>query len=335
VPIITSNISGYGSNSVIGISGSIVFQNPQIPGSDTTFFVSGSSSARAVFAGTMVVSGSLVTSGSSFLGDNTGEDTLQVKAATFLLGTTSIGTTSSTSVLIVSGSSSAATPVVTIKGGVSSPADAAGLLDVQNSSGSSLLFVTGTLGTIGGRVGIGTNNPQATLHVSSSYGGSSHGIKIGSPNAFGVATNTYTSLQHSFYGGDGATVRLTIDSGGNILAGGSLGFIANTARLYVTGSSTSTDQGIVYKSGSPVATGDHLSIQNSSGTSLFSVNSNGNTYASEGSTGMTSGFFYIPAAAGPPTAVPSTISGRVPMYYDSSNNRFYIYNGSWKQVALS
>lgn len=334
MPIITSNISGYGSNSVIGISGSIVFQNPQIPGSDTTFFVSGSSSARAVFAGTMVVSGSLVTSGSSFLGDNTNEDTLQVKATSLLLGSTAIGTTSTTSLLTVSGSSSASIPTMTIKGGVVSPTDGAGLLDVQNSAGTSIFFVTGALGTIGGRVGIGTKNPLAVLHVTSNYGGSSHGIQIGAPNVFGVATNTYTSLQHNFYGGDGTT-RLTIDASGNILAGGSLGFVANTARLYITGSSTSTDSGIVYRSGSPTATGDHLSIQNSSGTSLFSVNSNGNTYTSEGSTGMSNGFFYIPAAAGPPTAVPSTISGRVPMYYDSSNNRFYIYNGSWKQVALS
>lgn len=61
----------------------------------------------------------------------------------------------------------------------------------------------------------------------------------------------------------------------------------------------------------------------------------GNVYAGSGTTGMTNGFFHIPAAAGAPTGVPSAISGRVPMYYDTTNNKFYIYNGAWKAVTLT
>lgn len=53
------------------------------------------------------------------------------------------------------------------------------------------------------------------------------------------------------------------------------------------------------------------------------------------STTMADGFFYIPAAAGVPTGVPTAVSGQVPMYYDSTNNRFYIYNGAWRSVALT
>jgi hypothetical protein len=275
VPIITSNISGYGSDSIIGISGSIVFTNPQLSGSDTTFFVSGSSSARAVFAGTMIVSGSLVTSGSTFLGDNSDEDLFRVKATSSLQGRTSIGTTSTTSLLTVSGSSIPSMPTMTVSGGVSSPTDGAGLFDVQNSGGTSILFVTGTLGTIGGRVGIGTNSPAARFHVVGSYGGSSHGIQIGAPNLLGVASNTYTSLQHTFYGGDGTTHRLIIGTNGNLLAGGNLGLVTNTARLLVTGSSTASDQGIVYKSGVTSPIGALLDIQNSSGRSLLSVSGSG------------------------------------------------------------
>jgi len=51
-------------------------------------------------------------------------------------------------------------------------------------------------------------------------------------------------------------------------------------------------------------------------------------------TTATDGFFYIPTCAGIPTGVPTAKTGRVPMMYDSTNNKFYIYNGAWKSVAL-
>lgn len=47
-------------------------------------------------------------------------------------------------------------------------------------------------------------------------------------------------------------------------------------------------------------------------------------------TTATDGFPYIPACAGTPTGVPTAITGYVPMAYDSTNNKFYIYNGGWK-----
>jgi hypothetical protein len=65
------------------------------------------------------------------------------------------------------------------------------------------------------------------------------------------------------------------------------------------------------------------------------VTSAGNVQAGSGTTTMTDGFFYIPAAAGAPTGVPTAIAGRVPMYYDTTNNEFYVYNTAWKKVALT
>jgi hypothetical protein len=62
----------------------------------------------------------------------------------------------------------------------------------------------------------------------------------------------------------------------------------------------------------------------------------GNVHAASGTTTMTDGFFYIPAAAGAPTGTPTAISGRVPMYYDTTNDQFYIRNGAnWRKVTLT
>jgi hypothetical protein len=52
-------------------------------------------------------------------------------------------------------------------------------------------------------------------------------------------------------------------------------------------------------------------------------------------TTATDGFLYIPTCAGAPTGVPTAYTGRVPMVYDSTNNKFYIYNGAWKSVTLA
>jgi len=70
VALITNNISGSASgNSVIGVTGSLIFGNvatlPGFPGSDVTFFVSGSRTGKAdgqnvaVFGGDTVISGAL------------------------------------------------------------------------------------------------------------------------------------------------------------------------------------------------------------------------------------------------------------------------------------
>jgi hypothetical protein len=53
-------------------------------------------------------------------------------------------------------------------------------------------------------------------------------------------------------------------------------------------------------------------------------------------TNATDGFFSIPSGPGAPTGTPTSLySGVLPMYYDSANNKLYIYNGAWRGVVLS
>ena len=60
----------------------------------------------------------------------------------------------------------------------------------------------------------------------------------------------------------------------------------------------------------------------------------GGTEVAAGSTTMASGFVNIPAAAGVPTGAPTNPSGNVPLYYDSTNHKIYVYSGgTWRSTA--
>lgn len=67
------------------------------------------------------------------------------------------------------------------------------------------------------------------------------------------------------------------------------------------------------------------------------LDSNGNVVVGRVAlaTNAADGFLYIPTCAGAPTGTPTAFSGRAPIIFDSSNNKLYLYNGSWKGVTLS
>lgn len=46
-------------------------------------------------------------------------------------------------------------------------------------------------------------------------------------------------------------------------------------------------------------------------------------------------YIYLPTIAGAPSATPMPPAGTVAAIYDITNNKLYVYNGSWKSVTLS
>lgn len=54
-----------------------------------------------------------------------------------------------------------------------------------------------------------------------------------------------------------------------------------------------------------------------------------------GTTTQAAGFLNCSAAAGAPTGVPTNPTGNVPLYYDTTNQRLYVYNGAWRSVLLA
>jgi hypothetical protein len=53
-------------------------------------------------------------------------------------------------------------------------------------------------------------------------------------------------------------------------------------------------------------------------------------------TTATTGFMYAPTCPGPPTGVPVTQTGLVPLVIDSTDNQLYGYiGGAWKAITLS
>lgn len=47
------------------------------------------------------------------------------------------------------------------------------------------------------------------------------------------------------------------------------------------------------------------------------------------------GFLYIPTVVGAPTGVPTTRAGGAAMVFDTTNNKIWLYNGSWKGVVIA
>jgi hypothetical protein len=52
-------------------------------------------------------------------------------------------------------------------------------------------------------------------------------------------------------------------------------------------------------------------------------------------TTATTGFAFLPTCAGAPTGTPLAQAGYVPMVFDTTNNKIWIYNGTWKGIVVT
>jgi hypothetical protein len=148
-----------------------------------------------------------------------------------------------------------------------------------------------------GNVGIGQLSPASKLHIRQDQDGTIRTI-IQNRNGSGTPLSELTFITSAFDFSDNRYAYIQSGGGGN---------------TYLSFGTSN--------SGTP---NERMRIDNV-----------GNIYGTSGNTAMTSGFFYIPAAGGAPSGVPTAVAGRVPMYYDTTNNNFYIYNGAWKKILLA
>lgn len=165
------------------------------------------------------------------------------------------------------------------------------------------------------RFGIGVN-PDSTLHIKT-VGGANLGLKIESTNS-----GNYSTIDFQTPAGQVGQFLAT----GSTFSNGILTSNQLILASYVT-------NGILLASsyGFKIATGG-LATTNE----RFSIDANGNIICGRIAlaTTATNGFFYAPSCAGLPTGVPTTVTGRIPIVVDSTNNKMYIYSGgAW--VALN
>jgi hypothetical protein len=277
-------LSGSGLNSFVSIGPKTTTSNLLVAGT------SDSSAISTSVAGIFKVSGSssATLALGSYLNSPFGMY-MQTNGATYPIiiqpagGPVGIGTSTASARLHLLGSTTTTIPTLLVKE-AQAMATATATVDVQNSAGTSLFFVTGSA-----RVGIGTITPNETLSV---HNGSQDRVGLGVSGAVSTlylgsktSTEAYRTLEFSrstgnldlYYGavGSAMTSALTVDSSGKIGIGATAAY---TAKLHVFGSTTATTPTMVVREGvvSPTGGVGTFDVQNSAGTSLLFVSGSGN-----------------------------------------------------------
>ena len=167
-----------------------------------------------------------------------------------------------------------------------------------------------------GNIGITTNAIGTTTgtnigNVMRADGGN---VNIGGWATSTLAKNSATNVGFAAFGLNTGTSPIQI--------GGYFGLETSSTSLPTWGTSAA----LIANNGS--TTSDIVDFRDN-GTSVFKVADNGNVVVGSAAlaTNATDGFLYIPTCAGTPTGTPTAFTGRVPMVWDSTNKKFYIYSG--------
>lgn len=162
-----------------------------------------------------------------------------------------------------------------------------------------------------------------------------------SPNSIALETNVAGDTQQRFEiladgsilwgpgnAGQNAEIRgangvLTFFTNGNLSGSGYAFELQQSGPSYYLGSQN--NNGPWYLSAGPSNT---ICLQ-------LNLNADVNMNPTAAATTDTSGFFFIRTCAGAPTGVPSVYTGNVPLRYDTTNHKLWIYDAGWKGVVVA
>lgn len=165
-------------------------------------------------------------------------------------------------------------------------------------------------------VGNVTTDPDGTLHVQTA----SAGAVTANAAADDLVVENSTGTGLSLLGGDAYNSYLAFGSPSAAIGAELRWAYSSGAMIMGTRKAGAT---VTFKSGNQVQFADADANQNFSiGTAAIA-------------TTATDGFLYIPTCAGAPTGTPTSKTGLAPMVYDSTNNKFWMYDGGWIGVALA
>lgn len=191
--------------------------------------------------------------------------------------------------------------------------------------------VPGTIATLDGKVGIGTTAPSSLLHLEGTVAGPSSNVAALIKN-LDLTGYTQLSLTSAVASGGSPLQLLSFGSSYSGTAGSNVGIVSsglirnnNAGGLVISAQATGADAIIRFcTNGTPLSSSLRFAIDNS-----------GNVVTGNAAlaTSATDGFFYVPSCAGAPSATPTAYTGRVPLIYDTTNNRLYAYNAAWKLMA--
>jgi hypothetical protein len=200
-----------------------------------------------------------------------------------------------------------------------------------NSAG----FVTiGSPVSVGGFNGSSPFNGSLEVQISSASGIA--GLQIIRWDNSGNPSKIY--LGKSRGGAVGVLGPQSVNSGdavGVIMFGGSDGTTINDSAYILVGVDAAPASGTTPGRMMFMTTGAGT---NANPTERVRINSTGSLMMAAGAlaTTATDGFFYVNACAGAPTGVPTAPPGGAKaMVYDTTNNKLWVYNGSWRGVVLA
>jgi hypothetical protein len=216
---------------------------------------------------------------------------------------------------------------------------------------------SGTI-TLGGVLGVangGTSSTSASSAISFLAGAVTNGQYLrGNGTVVQMSAIQAIDLPQIALGGsavsgtlgviNGGTGQSNVFTNGDLLIGNTTGGTLNRAKITGTGIITVTNgAGTINIGATGAGSGDVVGPSSSNTNALAKFSSTtgkligeaswaengGDLYGPAGATNMQYGFVWIPSDAGAPTAAPGqtgTLTDRVPLYWDATNKRMYVYD---------